>query len=73
MGDDVQQTERDRIRALFPVAAANALTRRAAAVRLYCVECMGGSVRDASTCEARDCFLWPHAYKRKRQGAAQAP
>lgn len=59
-------TERDAMTNRWPVAAARAKTSRPTAVRLHCVECMGGSVRDAATCTERACWLWPHAYRKQR-------
>jgi len=32
---------------------------RQAAIWLNCVECMGGDMGAARSCEARECFLWP--------------
>jgi len=34
-----------------------------AAVRLHCIECMGGIAFDARGCEAVDCFLWPCSHR----------
>jgi len=31
---------------------------RSAAIKLFCIECMGGSRKDAANCETQDCFLW---------------
>lgn len=51
---------RDEIRAKLPKLAERAKNGPKAAIRLFCVECMGGSKGDAKRCETRDCFLWPH-------------
>ena len=62
---------RDEIRTKFPNAAAAAATAsRRQAIRLFCIECMGGSSKDARECETRDCFLWPYgpAARFERQG-----
>lgn len=48
----------------YPGLAGRAAASRAAAVKLFCIECMGGSNRDAKECAERSCFLWPHAYRR---------
>lgn len=42
---------------------------RAAAVKLFCVECMGGSAHEAARCTTRECFLWPHAFGRAQTAA----
>jgi hypothetical protein len=39
---------------------ARAKTSKVAAIKLFCYECMGGSVSDAKKCESKECFLWPH-------------
>lgn len=61
-----QKTMRDEIRTRLPKAAAAAVKSRSTAVRLFCVECMGGQAKDARNCAERDCFLWLHAYKKYR-------
>lgn len=58
------KTLRDEIRARFPGLAVRANQQRLAAIKLHCVECMGGSIRDARSCETRECFLWPVAFNR---------
>ncbi len=68
-----QRTFRAELAARFPLAAARAETSRAVAVRLFCIECTGGSVRDAASCQAKECFLWPHAYRKQRTGARVEP
>ena len=57
-------TERDRLRVRYPGMADGG---RAGAVRLFCLECMGGNRADAAHCKTSDCFLWPHAFRRTRQ------
>lgn len=37
---------------------------RSSAVRLFCIDCMGGSRGDARSCDSRECALWPHAFGR---------
>jgi hypothetical protein len=44
----------------YPAMVAKAKSSRLVAVRLFCVECMGGSRNDAKGCETTGCFLWPH-------------
>lgn len=44
----------------LPIAHERAKTRPKTAIRLFCIECMGGNTRDAKACEVRDCYLWPH-------------
>jgi hypothetical protein len=61
---------RDEIREKLPKMAERASRSRLAAVRLFCIECMGGSARQARACETTDCFLWPvrgASWSRKEQ------
>jgi hypothetical protein len=51
---------RDELAAKLPKAVERAKTSPKTAIRLFCVECMGGSVREAKTCANNQCFLWPH-------------
>lgn len=51
---------REELALRFPKLCARASTSRAAAVKLFCVECMGGVVRDARECEEAGCPLRPH-------------
>lgn len=61
---------RDDLRARFPKLAERAdAGSRAAACKLFCIECMGGSNQDAARCETRQCWLWPHSYRAQRQAA----
>ena len=71
---NVQQGVRTELRESFPGLAARAPHQPTAAIRLFCFECMGGSVADAARCESRDCFLWPHgpAGRRERRLAREA-
>ena len=50
----------DEIAQRLPKAFARYPFHKATAIRLFCIECMGGSTKDAVTCEASTCFLWPH-------------
>jgi len=50
-----------------PRLAELALKRKSTAIRLFCVECVGGSIPDAKHCQTRECRLWPHAYAKWRQ------
>ena len=65
-------TDRELLDIRFPGAARDAKTQKAPAIRLHCIECMGGNLKDASTCATTECRLWPHAYKRARRDALQA-
>jgi hypothetical protein len=50
---------RDEIRNKYPSLAKKAASgRRLAAIRLFCIECMGGNAADARTCETSVCPLW---------------
>ena len=33
---------------------------RSSAVRLFCLECMGGSLAEVKDCQTQACFLWPY-------------
>ena len=50
--------------AKYPELCAAAPTSRASAVRLFCIECMGGNRGDAKRCAESACPLWPHAWRR---------
>jgi hypothetical protein len=52
-------TCREEIAKRLPKAIERAKTSRLTAIRLFCIECMGGSSREAKACTQRDCFLWP--------------
>jgi len=61
---------RDRLRVLTPSRAGSAERgSKAAAIKLFCMDCMGGSSKDALACESRDCWLWEHWLERRRRGA----
>lgn len=64
---DHQKTDRDKIRERFLGLSARAPTSKAASIRLFCIECCGGSRNDAASCATRECFLWPHAFGRAKQ------
>jgi len=51
----------DEIRRKYPGAAKKAdIDRsRAAAIKLHCLSCSGGSRSEVSNCLVYDCFLWP--------------
>lgn len=42
------------------VLRSRAKTSRAAAVKLFCIECMGGVRADVRSCTATTCALYPH-------------
>lgn len=50
----------DEIRERLPKAFARYPKSKATAIKLFCIECMGGSARDAIACTTSRCFLWPH-------------
>jgi hypothetical protein len=61
------------IRRKFPGLARRAdAGQRLPAVQLFCIECYGGSLREARTCTVRDCPLWGAAggsWRRTREAA----
>ena len=63
------------LRLKYPGLAARAdKGQKLACIRLFCVECYGGSLRDARTCPTRDCPLWGAAgaaWSRTREGAGE--
>jgi len=66
MSEDLQQDLRDEILTKFVGGAEKIKTSRSFAVKLHCVECVGGSSREAKGCTSSKCFLWPHAFGRGR-------
>ena len=48
-----------QIKRRLPVMAKSAEKNRKAAIRLFCLECMGGSIEDVKICDCHDCTLWP--------------
>jgi len=50
---------RDELRIKYPGKARDARRQRGEAIRLYCIECVGGSQHLVRGCETKDCFLWP--------------
>lgn len=46
---------------------------RLGAIKLFCIDCMGGSRHDAKSCVSRDCALWPHAFKRGKKVSGEVP
>jgi hypothetical protein len=48
------------IKRKYPGLGKKCKTSKAAAIRLFCIECMGGSVYEVSSCTARECTLWHH-------------
>ena len=43
-----------------------AKTSRAAAVKLFCLECVGGVRQDVRNCTSIDCALYPHRPYREK-------
>ena len=56
----------DELEARFPVLAERAKTSRVSAIKLFCIECMGGNRAEARSCAETDCFLHSHAWNRGR-------
>jgi len=51
----------DELRAKYPGMARLADTgHRQKAIRLFCLECMGGSAAEVGRCESHACPLWPY-------------
>jgi len=56
----MSDTIRDELARKLPRSVERYTRSRPTAIRLFCIECMGGSAIDAGTCAERSCFLWPH-------------
>lgn len=67
-----QQTLRDELDEKLLGMAKAAQTEPRKAIRLFCLECMGGSRRDAETCETKECRLWPFGMAAHAQGLRSA-
>jgi hypothetical protein len=56
---------RDELAEKYPSAAAKASTSKVYAVKLFCLECIGGSAQEAKCCDAAaTCRLWRHIFHR---------
>jgi hypothetical protein len=57
---------RSELRKKFPVLSDKAATYGGcrSAIKIFCIECMGGNVNDARTCAESSCRLWMQAFKR---------
>ena len=61
----------EELRQKHPVMARQAANgSRRAAIRLFCLDCMGGSAAEVARCASKGCPLWPH---RKGRGTARRP
>lgn len=50
-----------------------AKTSRAAAVKLFCLDCVGGTRAEVRDCTAKDCALYPHRPYQVSMPEKQAP
>lgn len=57
---------RDELRQRKPMMAERAQTSRSAAIRLFCLECMGGNAASVRECTQKTCFLWPYRMGRRQ-------
>lgn len=62
---------RDDLREKHPVMAKRAQRSRKNAIRLFCLECQGGSPTAVSDCEVHDCFLHPFRLGAVQEGGRQ--
>lgn len=53
------KTLREEIEKKYSGTAKKAKSQPRAAIRLFCIECMGGDYGEAKTCKAKECYLWP--------------
>lgn len=58
----------EELRAKYPSMAKAAERRPRAAIRLFCLECLGGSFADVDRCSDVACPLWPF-----RRGPGKRP
>ena len=63
---DIDGLVGNELRKRKPKMAERAKTMRSAAIRLFCLECMGGNAAEVRRCTAIACFLWPYRTGRKR-------
>jgi hypothetical protein len=70
--EDLVKSFRDELREKLPRTSEAAASgkSRASAIKLHCIECMGGSVRDVYACNDRGCALYLY---RPRRRDAQGP
>jgi hypothetical protein len=54
---------RTEIAKKYPSLLGKATRSRLAGIRLFCIECHGGSRTEAKKCALRECFLHPHRGK----------
>lgn len=66
-------TVRDEIIARYPGLSSRRNRSPLAAIRLNCVECMGGDRGEAANCQERGCFLWPFGLAARRLRLAARP
>jgi hypothetical protein len=66
-----QMSERlvEEIKRKYPGLAARAAHSTLPAVRLFCLDCMGGSRDEVAACTAPDCFLFPFRLGRRPKGS----
>lgn len=70
--EDVPDTPDDVLEGETPEEAAERIIKKykakarspGKAIRAFCVECVGGAVRDVSRCTARQCALFPFRHGR---------
>lgn len=56
----------DDLRQKYPKLARSALRGALPAIRLFCLECMGGSPSEVGACAAAECALHPHRYGKRQ-------
>jgi len=56
----IKMTERliHLIRKKYPALSSKSARRPLAAIRLFCLECLGGSVHEVRNCTSSDCSLY---------------
>lgn len=60
---------RSELKLKYPKVARNAVRQPKAAIKLFCLECVGGDYGEAKRCAESSCSLWPYAFKRGKAGA----
>ena len=60
------RTVNEQLRVRYPERAERARRQRAEAIRLFCLECMGGSMPEVRRCVSPACFLYPFRFGGRR-------
>lgn len=73
MPTDLHDHLREQLRRQKPGLAQKATRQRGAAIRLFCLECMGGNAAEVRRCDSIRCFLHPYRMGRREDVSLHAP